>query len=80
MKAIMFTLPDSVQVPDGKGPGDSFQAMATFQLKPNGKACLTEVDGEPLDGYKSESETPNDEANDDTTQPAAWRSQLMGGQ
>lgn len=83
MKAITFKLPEGMQIPDGKQVGDTFQAMTTYEIETGGKVCLKEVDGEPLDGSDDESQEPNDEANDDTTQPGpmsgGMRAALMGG-
>lgn len=89
MKAITFTLPAGVQVPDGKQEGDTFHAMATFKLEAGSKVTLEAVDGEPLDGGGDESDAANNEANDDTTdsgpQPGVFgpggsmNAGLMGG-
>ena len=70
MAKIIFKLPAGVEVPDGKQPGDTFQAMATMKIEPAGSVCLVEIDGEPLPGYKESGDEPNDEAEDDSTQPA----------
>lgn len=80
MKSIIFKLPDGVQIPDGKEIGDTFQAMATFSIEKNGDVCLEEVDGEPLDPSKEESDEPSESANDDTSNPSVLRGLLMGGQ
>lgn len=85
MKAPTFTLPEGVMVPDGKKVGDTFAAMTTYKLGSGGKVTLEAVDGEPLDGADDESDTPNESANDDTTQAApsgvgGLSAALMGGQ
>lgn len=68
--ALTFTLPQGVEVPDGKQMGDTFQAMGTFRIDAGGKCTLTEVDGEPIDGSGDQ---PNDQTNtsadDDSSQP-----------
>jgi hypothetical protein len=87
MKDIVFKLPEGVQVPDGKIVGDTFQAMATFELEAGGKVCLKEVDGESINPSASDDEGVADEsANDDTTnpgpslmQPGGMQSALMCG-
>lgn len=80
-KKITFELPRGVTVPDGKQPGDTFQAMATFLLDSGGKVELTEVDGEALDGATKPSDAPDASAQDDSSQPMAMSLQdrLMGG-
>ena len=74
-----------MQVPDGKNPGDTFDAMTTYLLgdKP-GEVTLKEVDGEPVDGKDTDDAgEPNDAANDDTTAAGGvggMKAALMGGQ
>lgn len=71
-KMISFKLPAGVQIPDGKQMGDTFQAMTTFKLGTDGMVQLCEVDDEPVAGYKDDdSDSPNPDSPDDTTQPMA---------
>lgn len=69
MAKLTFKLPAEVEIPDGKTVGDSFQAIATFILMPNGGAELTQVDGEPLDGVQTGNQTQA-KPTDDATQSA----------
>ncbi len=85
MKAPTFSLPEGVMVPDGKKVGDTFPVMTVYKLLPKGMVQPESVDGEPLDGAE-EAETPNQAANDDTTEAGpsimkgGMRAALMGGQ
>jgi hypothetical protein len=43
-----FDIPDSFIVPEGVAEGETFEALGTFKLKANGKACLTKIDQAPI--------------------------------
>lgn len=82
-KLFQFQLPGSIIVPDGKQAGDTFQAMCTLRLNPNGTADLCQIDGESLPGYKDEdaerpAETPaSSEDTDDATEPSEPNGNLL---
>lgn len=52
MKRVEFTPPEGFRVPEGTQPTDTFEAMATFQLKKDGRMCLVAVGDHKMPGYK----------------------------
>lgn len=60
MKLVMFTPPEGVRAPEGKGAGDTFESMATFQIKPDGRMCLVAIGDHKMPGYSSKDFTSPD--------------------
>jgi hypothetical protein len=58
-KKIEFLLPSEFVLPDGVDAGDEFEALATLQLKENGRACLVALDGNRVEGYREDDEKPD---------------------
>lgn len=58
-ESIEFKAPEGMEIPEGTNPGDTFEAMATFQLGEGGELYLKEVDGNPVSG---QDDTQEDQA------------------
>lgn len=57
MKPIEFKLPADWKAPEGKQAGDKIDCVCEIELKPNGMACLTELDDAPMPGYGDDKES-----------------------
>lgn len=55
-KRIEFKLPEGFVSPEGVSKNGQFEALATIQLKDDGKACLVAIDGYRMPGYKDDDE------------------------
>lgn len=51
MKKVEFTAPAGFAVPEGTEPGKEFEAMATFQVKKDGRLCLVAIGDHKMPGY-----------------------------
>ncbi len=58
MKRIEFTAPAGFGAPEGTQPGDTFEAMATFQLKKDGQMCLVAIGEHKMPGYDGAKDDP----------------------
>lgn len=54
MRKIEFNLPSGFAIPEGKQVGSRVKVMAEIELKPNGRACLAELDGVAMPGYQGD--------------------------
>lgn len=52
MKRIEFMPPDGMVLPEGTEAGKTFEAMATFQLKRDGRLCLVAIGDHKMPGYR----------------------------
>lgn len=59
-KRIEFKLPEGFVQPEGVSKNGQFEALATIQLKDDGKACLVAVDGYRMPGYQEEDSDEDD--------------------
>lgn len=61
---VEFTPPEDVLSQIGEVPaGTRMDLMASFSVKPDGKWCITAIEGVPMPGYDGEgNETAKDEA------------------
>lgn len=59
-KRIEFDLPEGFVAPDGVSKNGQFEALATIQLKDDGKACLVAVDGYRMPGYQEKDASEGD--------------------
>ncbi len=50
-KKIVVTLPQGMEIPEGKETGDTVEFMCEFRIEDSGKLCLTEIEGHALPGY-----------------------------
>lgn len=60
-KRIEFDIPEGFVVPEGVSANGQFEALATIQLKEDGRACLVAVDGYRMPGYQEEDSDSDDE-------------------
>lgn len=51
-----FQTPESYITPEGVKEGESFEDIATFKLKANGKICIVKVGDSPLYANKKDDE------------------------
>jgi hypothetical protein len=51
-----FDIPDNFIVPEGVAEGETFEALGTFKLKPNGRMCIIKVDDAPIYSDKKDEE------------------------
>lgn len=51
-KRVEFSAPDGFRPPEGTQPTDTFEAMATFQYKKDGRLCLVAIGDHKMPGYK----------------------------
>ena len=49
-----FEVPTGYKAPEGVKPGDTFEELATFRMKPDGSMCLVEVAGVTVGGKSKE--------------------------
>lgn len=49
-----FAMPVGYREPEGTKEGDTFEAVGTFRLKPDGQLCLVEIDGVELEDAPEE--------------------------
>lgn len=56
MKRVEFTPPKGFGLPEGKEAGDTFESMATFQLKKDGRMCLVAIGDHKMPGYEDKSD------------------------
>lgn len=56
MKLVEFSPPEGLAVPEGKTEGDTFESMATFRIKKNGKMCLVAIGDLKMPGYEDRDE------------------------
>jgi hypothetical protein len=63
-KRIEFDLPSGLILPDQLSESREFEALATIQLKEDGKACLVAIDGNRMPGY-TDGEGQDDESKPD---------------
>lgn len=61
-KRIEFTLPDDFVTPEGVSKNGQFEALATIQLKDDGKACLVAIDGYRMPGYQEKDSGDDDKS------------------
>lgn len=59
MKAIEFTAPKGLSVPEGKGGGQNFDMLATFRAKSNGRMCLVAIGDYKMPGYDQAEPQPD---------------------
>lgn len=52
MKRVEFTPPKGFGLPEGKQAGDTFESMATFQIKKDGRMCLVAIGDSKMPGYE----------------------------
>lgn len=57
MKRVEFQPPKGMQMPEGKGKGERFESMATFQIKANGDLCLVAIGESKMPGYEDKKES-----------------------
>lgn len=57
MKAVEFTPPKGFVGPEGKESGDTFESMATFKIKSNGRMCLVAIGDHKMPGYDKDKES-----------------------
>lgn len=53
-KRIEFDAPDGFVLPEGKAVGDDFELMATIRMKPDGRLCIVELDGNRMPGFRDD--------------------------
>lgn len=58
-KRVEFTPPEGLTAPEGKDKGDTFESMATFRIKSDGRFCLVAIGDHKLPGY--DDNEPRDE-------------------
>lgn len=58
MKRVEFTPPAGFGTPEGTQAGDTFEAMATFQLKKDGRMCLVAIGDHKMPGYDKNKDDP----------------------
>lgn len=51
MKKVEFTPPAGFATPEGTEAGKEFEAMATFQVKRDGRLCLVAIGDHKMPGY-----------------------------
>lgn len=51
MKRVEFTPPEGLRPPEGTEAGDTFESMATFQFKKDGRLCLVAIGDNKMPGY-----------------------------
>ena len=56
-KTIEFKMPEALEIPDGISNGETFESMATFQVKKGGRLCLVAIGEHKMPGY-SQHEQP----------------------
>jgi len=59
-KRIEFDSPPGFALPEGKAVGDDIEVMASVRVKPDGRLCLVELDGNRMPGYKEGDEDEPD--------------------
>jgi hypothetical protein len=64
---MMFKAPADFEIPEGTKEGDSFDAMATFVLKPGGMLGLQSVEGSPVGGDDEMEDEMEDEGEGEET-------------
>jgi len=64
---IYFNKPAGFKVPDGIKDGESFDAMASMKFE-NGKLCLHEIDGTPVDDEPEGEEMPEEGSDEEESQ------------
>lgn len=52
-KPVEFQIPDGFTLPEGTQPGEDFDAVCSFRVKPNGTVCLTMLGDVKMPGYDS---------------------------
>lgn len=50
-KKIEFQAPEGLAIPEGTGPNEDFDMVATFRVKPGGTLCLVQIGDVKLPGY-----------------------------
>jgi len=50
---VEFKAPKGV-VPEDVKPGDTFDLVSTYRLKPNGEICLTQIGDTKMPGYEED--------------------------
>ena len=78
MKRIEFMPPKTVAIPEGTNPGETFQALSTYRLKPTGAICLVKIGESELPGY-AESKAPDDGSKAMGANAAGRYREKMGG-
>jgi hypothetical protein len=51
MKRVEFNPPEGMRTPEGTQAGDTFESMATFQVKKDGRLCLVAIGDHTMPGY-----------------------------
>lgn len=78
MKLIEFTPPKGMAIPEGKGSGDTFDSIATFRIKPDGKMCLVAIGDHKLPGYDKDAMTDGGREMGDKA-ASRYREKMDGG-
>lgn len=61
-KRIEFPKPEELAIPEGISKSGEFEALATLQLKKDGKTlCLVAIDGNRMKGYREEDDNEPDD-------------------
>jgi hypothetical protein len=68
---MMFKAPADLEIPEGTKEGDTFEAMATFMMKPDGMLSVEAVEGSPIGGAMEDEEGPEDEMEDEMEEEGA---------
>lgn len=76
MNKVEFKLPAGFSIPEGKGAGDDFESMATFDIKENGDVCLAKIGDVPMPGYDDADEKSESDNSSDAQPPQPGASQF----
>lgn len=61
---MMFQAPKDFEMPEGLKEGDTFDAMATFVMKPGGMLGIEALEGSPVGTSEEDEESSDDQAED----------------